>query len=65
MPTDRQKSAEVFDTSMDTPGPESDYAQAYSRARESGGFGDYATAADEFAMAAAVARDFGEQDERL
>lgn len=65
MPTDRQKSVDVLDTSLDTPGPESDYAQAYSRARESGGFGDYATAADEFAMAAALARDFGEQDERL
>lgn len=50
---------------LDSPGPVDNYYQFYSKAKESGTFGDYASAADDYAMAASLARVFGEDDERL
>ena len=44
---------------------ESTFETAFARAKESGVYGDYATAAGDYATAASVARAFGEEDARL
>lgn len=44
---------------------ESQFEAVYAKARESGTYGDYATAAHEYEQAAFVARSFGESDARL
>lgn len=56
---------EQIDVQTEPQFAESHFDAVYAKARESGTYGDFATAADEYAQAAFVARSFGESDARL
>lgn len=65
MPEEALEKEDVRQHPFELTPDESQFDAVYAKARESGTFGDFATAAHEYEQAAFVARSFGESDARL